>query len=191
MAFQPKVLNPLAEPWFVRSLRQIDSDLRVVWGYNRYLVNQWAIERKIPPERYFKMYESVLTGDAPRIVMQPVFDSNQSVTDEEGNFISYKQIGVREFDLAPEYEWVRFEKVLNASVLTAIKRSYAWERNHPLSRIRVEKQRELEENKAKAKKRRLANINLREAVTEAQKNAGVKVQFGYGKSDTAKGRLDK
>src|ERR1051326_2600952 len=186
MGFQPAILNPSPEPWFVRELRRIDADLRVVWGFNRYLVQRWAIERKIPPERYFKIYESVLTGDGPRFVRQPIFDTNQPVTDDRGEFISYRQIGEREFDLAPEYEWVRFVSDLTEEVLTRLKRSYAWERNHPLSRLRVEKEQEIAKNKAAAKKKRLAHIDVREVISEAQMNAGVKVQFGYGDSDKAK-----
>lgn len=180
MGFQPAVLNPTPEPWFVRELRRIDPDLRVVWGYNRYFKHQWAIERKIPPERYFLMYESLLSSDEPRFVQQPIFDTNQPLYDEEGGFVCYRQVGTREFDLAPEYEWVRFERTLDDRVLSAIRRSYAWERNHSLSRLRFEKEQEQAKKDAAAKARRMdaALEGFDEALLETRK----KVQFGYGEA---------
>lgn len=178
--FQPAVLNPTPDPSFVRELRKIDPDLHVQWGYNRYFRNQWAIERRIPPERYFLMYESLLSSDEPRFVQQPIFDTNQPIYDDEGEFVSYRQVGSRTYDLAPEFEWVMFANSLNSEILSAIKRSYAWERNHPLSRIRFEKEKEREEIEAanKAKRIEVAMDALPEAFLETRK----KVQFGYGET---------
>lgn len=180
MAFQPAVLNPTPDPWFVRELKKIDPDLRVEWGYNRYLKHQWAIERKIPPERYFLQHASLLESDGPRFVEQPIFDSNQPIFDDNGEFISYRQVGTRTYDLAPEYEWVRFETVLSSDVLSAIKRSYAWERNHPISRLAFEKAQEQAEKEAAAKKRRV-DAGL-EGYDEVFLETRKKVQFGYGET---------
>lgn len=176
--FQPAILNPTPDSWFVRELKKIDTDLRVEWGYNRYFKNLWAIERRIPPERYFLSHASLLSSDEPRFVQQPIFDTNQPLFDEQGEFISYRQVGSRLFDLAPEFEWVRFEKVLNSGVLSDIKRAYAWERNHPISRLAFEKAQEQERKEAAEKKKRMevAFDGIDEVLLDARK----KVQFGYG-----------
>jgi hypothetical protein len=178
VAFQPAILNPSPDPWFVRELKKIDTDLRVEWGYNRYFKQQWAIERRIPPERYFLQHQSLLSTDAPRFVDQPIFDTNQPICDENGEFISYRQVGSRKFDLAPEFEWVRFERELTSGVLSDIKRAYAWERNHPISRLAFEKAQEREQMEAAAKKKRMevAVDGIDEVLLDARK----KVQFGYG-----------
>lgn len=177
--FTPQVLNPTPEPWFVRELKRVDPDLRVVWGYQRYLKNAWAIERKIPPERYFSIYSWLLSGDQPRFVEQPIFDTNDSETDPEtGEHIRYKQIGTRTYDLAPEYEWVLFTDALNDYILTELKRAYAWERNHPLSRLRYEKEQEIKA-KEDAQQAKLLEAGM-EGVDEAALDTRVKVQFGYG-----------
>lgn len=180
MSFMPEVLSPTPDPWFVRELRKIDSDLRVVFGYARYLKKQWAIERRIPPERYFLAYESLFVGDGPRFVDQPVFDVDTLEYNEVGEAVGYKQVGTRKYDLAPEYEWVMFAEHLNGEVLTEMKRIYAWERNHPLSRRAFEKvqQDELERKAAAAKAKRCdaALDGLDEALLETRK----RVQFGYG-----------
>jgi len=178
--FQPAVLNPTPDPFFVRELRKIDPDLRVQWGYSRYLTQKCVIERRIPPERYFLIYESLLSGDGPRFVEQPIFDTNQPVYDEQGQFISYRQVGSRQYDLAPEYEWVRFEERLDSTVLSALKRSYAWERNHSISRLAFEKAQEQAAKEAAEKKKRVeAGMDaLPEVFLETRK----KVQFGYGET---------
>lgn len=184
MAFQPAILNPTPDPWFVRELKKIDPDLRVVWGYQRYLKNTWAIERKIPPERYFLMYESLLSGNEPRFVQQPIFDTNQPLFDEEGEFVSFRQVGSREYDLAPEYEWVRFEAALSAEVVCQIKRSYAWERNHPITRLAFEKRQEQEQKEQAAQKRRMEAAF--DAIDEVFLDTRKKVQFGYGQTRNEK-----
>ena len=178
--FNPKVLNPEPDPNFVRELRRIDPDLRVEWGYGRYLKNDWVIERKIPAERYFAMYSSVLSGEGPRFVEQPIFDTNLPELDDQGDIVSYKQVGTRTYDLAPRYEWVTFADALDGRVLLDLRRTYAWERNHTLSRATFEKeQREAEEKKQKdAKDKRMAAGM--EGVDEAFYESRAKVQFGFG-----------
>lgn len=169
---------PSPDPWFRRELRRIDSDLRVVWGFERYFKNEWAVERRISPERYFAMYSSLLSSDEPRFVDQPIFDTCQPLYDEYGELVCYKQVGSRRFDLAPEYEWVTFAKMLDARVLTDLKRSYAWERNHSITRLRVEKEAEQQAKEAAAKAKRMdaAVEGLDEALLATRK----RVQFGYG-----------
>lgn len=182
MAFLPEVLKPKPDPAFVRELRKIDPDLRVTFGYERYLVKQWAIERKMPPERYFAAYASLLEADLPRFVEQPVYDTDQPIFNEEGEEIGFKQIGTRNFDLAPDHEWVMFAPALDGSVITELKRTYAWERNHPYSRAAFEKKQQEEiDAKAKAKKdKRIAAA--REGVEEAFREVRKEVVFGYGKT---------
>ncbi len=176
--FQPKILNPTPDHTFVYELRKIDPDLRVVWGYERYFVNKWAIERKIPPERYFAMYESLLSSNEPRFIDRPIFDTDQPQFDDYGNMIGYKQVGVQHYDLAPEYEWVSFQPELNGSVLYELRRVYAWERNHPLSRIAFEKAQEEKAKQEEAKKKRLEAAFA--GIDEALLDSRFKVQFGYG-----------
>jgi hypothetical protein len=179
--WQPKVLNPEPEPWFVKEVKKIDPNLRVVWGYGRYLVNQWALERKIPPERYHQMYKSLIESGEPRFIKQPIFDSNQPIIDEyTGEIETYVQVGERDWDLAPEYEWVSYSEHLNEEFLTRIRRSYAWERNHPISRMKFEQKQEEEAKQANwAKQRKEA---IREGVEEAYHKMRKKIVFGYGES---------
>lgn len=175
--WQPKVLNPVPDPFFVRELRLIDSDLRVVWGMERYLKNSWAIERKMPAERYFTAYESILSGNEPRFVEQPIFDTNQPETDENGDLISYRQVGTRQYDLAPEYEWVAFADKVDTALLATIRRLY-WERDHPEATTAASEQEKLDVTAAKKKKRLDAGM---EGVDEAFLAARKRVQFGRGK----------
>lgn len=175
--FQPKVLNPSPDPFFVRELRKIDPDLRVSWGYNQYLINQWVIERKLPPERYFSAYASLLEADGQRFVQQPIFDTNQPITDEEGNFISYTQVGTRTYDLAPEYEYVLATPELHMGIITELKRCYAWERNHPISRLAFEKQLELQRQEAARKKQMMDALDVNEIVDQVKRDLGIKVQI--------------
>src|ERR1043165_8091002 len=112
--FQPTILNPEPEPWFVRELKKIDPDLRVRWAYGQYLAQQWVIERKLPPERYFSIYASLLESDGQRFVKQPIFDTNLPIYDDNGDFVCYTQVGERDYDLAPEYEAVLFCKELHS-----------------------------------------------------------------------------
>lgn len=174
--FQPRILQPEPDPAFVRQLRKIDPDLRVVWGYQRYFVNRWAIERKIPPERYFLMYASLLESDDPRIIQQPIFDTEQPVYDEEGNMTGHACVGYRDFDLAPDHEWVMFTDHLCEDVIIELKRSYAWERNHPISRLAFEKAEE-ERKKREAQAKRNADIGW-EGVKEGWRVTGKTLQGG-------------
>lgn len=180
MAFQPKVLNPTPDPWFVRELRLIDPELRVRWGMERYLKNSWVVERRLSPEEYYTKYRSVTEEDRPRFTEQPIFDVDQAVTDENGEFVSYKQVGVRDYDLAPEWDSLGFYDTLDARAVLEIKKAYAYNRNQPYSRERFEQaQREEEEAKEKAQKsKRLdaAYDGLDEALLETRS----RVQFGYG-----------
>jgi hypothetical protein len=98
--------------------------------------------------------------------------------DEYGQEIGYKQVGIRQYDLAPEYEQLFFTEKLDEETLTSLKRAYAWERNHPLSRLKLEKEQEQEAMAAAQKKKRMdaALEGLDEALLEVRQ----KVQFGYG-----------
>ena len=100
--FQPAVLHPEPDPLFVRQLRKIDTNLRVVWGYERYLRQNWVIERRLDSDRYYKLYGSLFRENLPRFVAQPVYDSNQPLYDEAGELIGYRQVGERQYDLAPD-----------------------------------------------------------------------------------------
>ncbi len=154
MGFLPAVLNPTPEPWFVDELRKIDPALRVVFGYERYLKKSWAVERRLTPERYHAIYASLLQSGEPRFVRQPIFDTAQPLVTEDGESLGPRQVGERDFDLAPEWEWVTFADHLDSRVLADLRRAYAWERHWPLTRLRVEREqaRLVEEEKAKARR---------------------------------------
>lgn len=154
MAFCPPVLSPIPERWFVKELELIDPSLRVVFGYERYLMNNWVIEARLTPEEYARRYFSFLTSGEPRFIEQPVFDTSKPLYDEEGNEIGYEQVGVRDFDLAPEWEWRktiqnpdRSFKPLGMDDILALKKEYAWNRNHAYSRAKFEEQERLEDEK--------------------------------------------
>lgn len=183
--FIPEVIRPEPEPWVVKEIHKIDPNLRIVFGYERYFTKRWALERKCTPERYRELYGSLLDSGEPRFVKQPIFDSTKPIFDAWGNVESYEQIGERDFDLAPEWEWVAFTDHLNEEFITRIKRSYSWERNHPYSRIRFEQEQERKAmEEAKQKKRREA---IEEGVKEAFADLGKTITFGYGASRKHKG----
>jgi hypothetical protein len=178
--FTPKVCQPTPYPWFVRELRLIDPELRVVWAYERYLMNQWAIERRMTPEQYYTAYSWVLSQDKPRFVDQPIFDTDKPIYDDEGVFIAYEQVATRRYDLAPEWECVAMTKTLDNEVILRLKRAYAWQEKHPISRLRFEKQQE-QDAKDEAFHKRVKDASdqaLDQAFLETRK----KVQFGRGKT---------
>jgi hypothetical protein len=181
MPFQPKVLNPTPDPWFVRELRLIDPELRVRWGMERYLKNSWVVERRLSPEEYYTKYRSVTEEDRPRFTEQPIFDVDQAVTDPQtGEFVSYKQVGVRDYDLAPEWDSLGFYDTLDARAVLEIKKAYAYNRNQPYSRERFEQaQREEEEARDAAVKAKRLDAGY-DKLDEVFLNTRVKVQFGAG-----------
>ena len=162
--FQPKILNPAPDPWFVREIRKIDASLRVVWGYNQYLMNVWVVERRLEPERYFTMYSSLLSGDGPRFVDQPVFEAGQ-------------QIGTRRYDLAPEWEYVVNYPALNSAMLLDLRRAYAMARN---PKLRAEEKARSEDLKTKAFENK-CEAATDQALDQAFLDTGKRVQFGWGK----------
>ena len=178
--FQPAVLTPEPDPFYVRELHLIDPNLRIVWAYQRYFKNCWAIERKMPPERYFQCHASLFEEDLPRFVEQPIFDTNQPIYDDEGEVIGHKEVGRRKFDLAPEWEWVDFVDSLDGRLIIQLKRAYAWERNHSLTRLRIEKENE-EQQKELARKKVHTEI-MRECVEEAWREHGKIVQGSQPKT---------
>jgi hypothetical protein len=155
LGFQPAILSPEPDPFYVRELRRIDPDLRLVWGYQRYLKQEWAVERRLPPERYFTNYASLLSSGEPRFIEQPIFDTAQPLFDEVGNSAGYAQVGTRQFDLAPEYEWLQFAPVLDQRLLTDLRRMYAWNRNHSITRLRLEAEAEQAALEKAAKQKRM------------------------------------
>jgi hypothetical protein len=177
--FLPEVIAPNPDPWFVKELKKIDPNLRVVFGYQQYLTKKWAIERKFTPEQYHNAYKSQLDAGGPRFVEQPVYDSNQPILDM-GQIVGYKQIGVRQFDIMPEWQWIQFVDRLDEEFLTQIRRSYAWERNHPISRMKFEQDQAMAAQQKKDKDKR--NELVREGVEEAFRALRKKVVFGAGAS---------
>ncbi len=168
--FQPKVLSPTPDPNFVHNLRRIDPNLRVVWGYERYLKNCWTIERRMEPERYFACYASILESGEDRIIDQPIYDTNQPiygyVADRETGLLNlhqmgYVQIGTRKFDLAPEHEWLMFVqeddgsyRPLDERTLIELRRQYAWHFNQPFTKRRfLEEQERKDAEEARRQKR--------------------------------------
>ncbi len=157
MPLNSLVLQPEPDPAWKRELRLIDPDLRIVWGWERILRNRWIIERKIPPERYFAMYASLLEADAPRYVDQPIWDHDQMILDADGNEAGPRLIGYRRFDLAPEYECMHVVEERDGSYkpfggddVLSLKKAYAWNRNHAFSRARYEEEQRMIEEKKQA-----------------------------------------
>lgn len=180
--FQPAVLNPQPEPWFIKELELIDPDLRVVFGYERYLMKNWVVERRIPPARYARMYFSLLTADAPRFIERPIFDRSKPLYDEDGNEVGFEQIGIQNYDLAPEWEWIKTIQLPDGSFkplgmddILDLKRQYAWNRNHAYSRAKFEEEERLkDEQKEKEQKAKRVEIWM-EAYDEALLEAGKRV----------------
>ncbi len=185
MAFVPIVLSPSPEPWFLRELQIIDRDLRLVWGYERYLMRNWVIERKIPPERYALMYASFLKESGPRYLDQPIYDTDQHLYNEQGEEMGFPIIGYRKFDLAPDWEWVatvqgphgEFKQPGDDDLL-ALKRQYAWNRNHAYSRERYEEEQRLKDEKAEAEQKQKRHDLWMESYDEALLDAGHRVTTG-------------
>jgi hypothetical protein len=146
---------PTPDPWFERELRLIDPALRAIFAYERYFKTAWAIERRLSPDRYHACYKSLIDSGGPRFVRQPIFDTAQPLFNDDGEPIGFRVVGERDFDLAPEFEWVTFADCLDQRVLVELKRAYAWERGHPLSRLRFEKEQARLAAEAKAKERRV------------------------------------
>ena len=148
--FAPKVLHPEPDPFFVRELKKIDPDLRVIWGYERYLKSAWAIERKTPAERYHAMYRTLLESGGPLTINQPIID-------EDGATIGY-----RTYELAPHYEWMTFVvnpddsfRELDARAITDMKRFYAWQRFQSVAKLRLERDKEQDAAEAARKRKRV------------------------------------
>lgn len=180
--FQPEVLKPEPEKWLVRAIREVDPALRVVWGMERYFLDRWVIERKISPERYFRMYRSILESGEDRFVEQPIFDSDQPIFDDFGNKVGSKIVGYRKFDLAPEHECVMVVencdgsfRPLDSRTLVAIRRTYAEDRFHSLNAERLRRDAEQAQREASAASRR-ADAAM-DGVKEAYRELGKRVQI--------------
>lgn len=151
MRFQPKILHPDPDPHFVRELMRIDPNLRVVFGYDRYMKNVWVIERRMSAERYAACYASLLLQGVERFTEQPIFDTDQPEYNQDGERIGFRVVGTRRFDLAPEWEYIMSVeepdgsyRQLDSRTLMELKRQYAWNFNQPLSRRRFEEKQERE-----------------------------------------------
>ncbi len=178
MKWQQAADAPQPPDWFVKALKLIDPEMRVVWAMERYLKEEWAIERKMPPEQYWLGHESLLQDGGARFVDQPVYDCSQRETDPvTGEFVGYKQVGTRKYDLAPEYEWIAFRPTLDQVLLDSIQKR-VWEMNHP---EQAEAQRKAEADaKAKAEETK-TNEAVKEGTDEALLEVGKIRQFGAGK----------
>lgn len=182
--FQPKILNPTPDRHWVRELARLDPDLRLVWGYQRYLTSKWVVERRIDPERYFQMYGNLLEADMPRFVSQPIIDHDRPLYDDEGVITGYETVGQREYDLAPEFEYVLTAQNRDGSYrafgeedMLELRRWYAWNRNHPLSRAKFEEEeRLLTEAKERAEANKLAAM-IDEGIDEAFHETGFRKRY--------------
>lgn len=183
MLFQPSILNPTPDPFFVKELKKIDPSLRVGWAFERYLLDRWVIERKISPERYYRMYRALFESGEDRFVTQPIYDTSQPLYDAYGEPTGkYRQVGERKFDLAPEYEWVMFVensdqsfRPLDSRTLMELKRAYAWDRFHSFTRQRIE--REAEEAKKEASMDSRINDLMKEKLKDVYRELGIRVQI--------------
>ena len=182
--FIPPVLHPEPPPWFKRELKLIDPTLRVSFGYERYLLNKWVIERKMSAERYWTCYASLFEQNIPRYTQQPIFDVNHPLYDEEGGMCGYEQVGVREYDLAPEWEWIMTIETKAGQFkqpgpddLTELRRLYAWNFTHPLSRAKFEAE-EAAKVAAKERAQKEKRLDLwHESIEEAWSEFGLRNSF--------------
>ncbi len=193
--FNPAVLHPDPPPWFTRELRLIDPTLRIVWGYDRYLVNKWVLERKLSPERYHAIYASLFRENIPRFVTQPIYDTDRpiygyaqttagefNIGEPEEILMGYEQVGVRQYDLAPEWEWIATLETPKGEFkqpgpedLVSLRRQYAWNYTHPLSRARFE-QEEAEKAAAKEKEQKQQRVDAwMESIEQAWSEHGKRV----------------
>lgn len=187
MKFNPKTTHPTPDPFYSRELKKIDPDLRVVWGFERYLQNRWVIERRIPADRYWLMYQSLFESDGQRFIEQPIFDVDDPILDENGNQIGWAQVGTRRYDLAPEYEWVMTiqtpdgqYKQFEQDTILEVKRMYAWHYNQPFSRLKWEQEELAKQESAQRAENALKDDIFVEGYDQARREAGVKVQVGGG-----------
>lgn len=169
----------------MRELKIIDADLRLVFGYERYLMANWVIERKISNDRYVAMYASLLASGEPRYVDQPVYDTDQKVYDAEGEEIGFAVIGSRKFDMAPDWEWVATIQTPTGGFkppgdedLLSLKRQYAWNRNHAYSRAKFEQEEAEKAEKAEAEQKQKRMDLWLESYDEALVEAGHRVTTG-------------
>lgn len=186
--FQPVVLAPEPESWFVKELELIDPNLRVVFGYERYLMNNWVVECHIPPDVYAKRYFAFLTSGEPRYIDQPIFDHDRPIyestdpDDPDPPVVGYEQVGWRKFDMAPDWEWRKTIqnpdgsfKPLGMDDILDLKREYAWNRNHAYSRAKWEAdQKAADEKKAAERKQKRVDIWM-EAYDESITEVGARV----------------
>lgn len=92
--------DPLPPTTFEKQLRAFDLNLRVVWGARPYTRPCWVIERKVPPELYYKTY---LKGKDPELDRY----AEQTIYNHDGTLF-----GKRLYDMMPEWHPVYF--VVNA-----------------------------------------------------------------------------
>jgi hypothetical protein len=156
--WMPDVLRPAPDKFYESELKRIDPDLRLVWGYDRYLQNRWVVERKIPYDRYAAMYHTSIDTGEERFIDQPVFDDDKPIYDEAGEVIGSEQVGTRKFDLRPEWECVLIVendegeyRPMDMHAVIEVKRAYAWDRFTSLEKLKLEgdAEREGKENKLK------------------------------------------
>jgi hypothetical protein len=170
---------PTPDAWFVRELKKIDPEMRVVWGMDRYFRAEWAIERKMPAEQYWLAYESVLSDGGDRFIDQPIFDVSQPIKDElTGDILSYVQVGTRKFDLAPEYEHITFRKTLDQQLLDLISK-LCWQHAHPEETRKADEEEKIK-RAADQKANRIAGAL--DGIDEALKEVRKEVVFGYGET---------
>lgn len=92
--------DPVAPAEFTRQLKAFDPNLRVIWGSRSYAKPVWVIERKVPPELYYKTYFKGKDPERDRYAEQVIYT-------EDG-----KYFGMRLYDMMPEWHPVYF--VINA-----------------------------------------------------------------------------
>lgn len=139
------------------------------------------------PERYFSCYASLLESNENRYFTQPIYDTNLFVYDDEGEPLGYEIVGYRQYDLAPEWEWLRTIETMKGEFkapggddLLALRREYAWNYNQPFTRAKLEQeQREADEAKLADQKRRRLEAAM-EGVDEAKTALGKRVSVSVG-----------
>lgn len=111
--------DPLPPTAFEKQLRAFDINLRVVWGARPYARPCWVIERKVPPELYYKTYLQGKDPELDRYAEQTIYNDNGTV------------FGKRLYDMMPTWHPVYFvinskgEKLdLDSNVIEYLRRHY-------------------------------------------------------------------
>src|SRR3990167_1027946 len=68
------IVMPTPEAWFVRELRLVSPDLRMVWGREQFGWDCWVIQRRIPNGEWRRIYADAIEQNQERFIHQKMSD---------------------------------------------------------------------------------------------------------------------